>query len=204
MEVGEVVVVVLVEFDQLRAPIRTTAARTPDRSLGLDGLDHSGDGLGRGGRSRPPQRPHRKPVLARPRGAASPVPPMVVRARAPPRSLGLYPVDRPAAPPHEVADQLAPAQLSPDHARTRRRRVLRENARRSLAPRAQSRPPRRHPLPRPAAHLRDTPAVEERQPEGRLRDARARQHSHHARHLLLHVLPDMQEKAAKALEEALR
>lgn len=41
----------------------------------------------------------------------------------------------------------------------------------------------RHPLPRSPSHLRHPPAHAGRPPQGRLRDARSRQHFHHARHL---------------------
>jgi hypothetical protein len=39
-------------------------------------------------------------------------------------------------------------------------------------------------LPRPPAHVRHTITRPEREPQGRLRDVGARNHSHHARHLL--------------------
>ena len=83
-------------------------------------LSHFGRGRDLGGlcpRSRPPERPARQPVFARPRALGPPaVAPVVVRARAAPRALSLHPVDSPAAPAHEVADELAaldPCRITP-------------------------------------------------------------------------------------------
>lgn len=149
MEIGEVIVVVFVKLDQLRARVRPTASVTRGRPLRPapcpHDLDHCSDGRGRSGRSRPPQGPDCEAVLARPRGAAPPVTPVMVRARAAPGAPGLDAVDRPTGTTHEVADQLSPAQLPPDHTRTRCYCVLCQDARRPLAPRAQYRPRRRHP-----------------------------------------------------------
>jgi hypothetical protein len=57
------------------------------------------------------------------------VPPVVVRARAAPRTLRLHPVDCPTAPAHEVADEFAAADPRPDHTRAwRRHDVSRQDA----------------------------------------------------------------------------
>jgi hypothetical protein len=67
------------------------------------------------------------------------VPPVVVRARAPPRAPSFDPVDSATGVAHQVADELAAAELSPDHAGARSGRLVRQDARRPLAPRAESR-----------------------------------------------------------------
>jgi hypothetical protein len=72
------------------------------------------------------------------------VTPVVLRARAAPRALRLHPVDRPTAPTHEVADELAASQACPDKTRAWRRHVPHKDALSPLATLLKRRPYRRH------------------------------------------------------------
>lgn len=54
-------------------------------------------------------------------------------------------------------------------------------------------------VPPPATHLRNAAAGEKREPQDRLGDAGTFQHLHHP-DTYSHVLPDMQDGAARALE----
>ena len=134
------------------APRPRRPSRRPRRAgpgfavLSPDLFGHDRDLGGLRPRSRQPDRPASERVLARARAPAPPaMPTVVVRTRAAPRTLRLNSVDRPAAPAHEVADQLAAAQARPDQTRARRRCVPRQDALGSLTTLPKLWPRRSHP-----------------------------------------------------------